>query len=159
MPFCFQSFIWFLISLQVCNGDVYIRIPTKEMASLAERKVSLIARGTSITDDKTISSNDSKAGGDTMSTEKVKEDLKSHLRGYGVDWSTVTVISTSAVIQTETVPQSMFEKVTMFYCCVQCGKVFWEGSHFDRVCEQFSHVLDVEASGHSVYDQLQENWG
>ncbi|KAM7093559.1 exonuclease mut-7 homolog isoform 2-T2 [Molossus nigricans] len=28
-----------------------------------------------------------------------------------------------------------------FYCCVGCGKVFWEGSHLGRVAAQFREVL------------------
>lgn len=33
-------------------------------------------------------------------------------------------------------------KIGLFYVCAACGKVFWEGSHFKNVLEQFAHVLD-----------------
>ncbi|WAR30235.1 MUT7-like protein [Mya arenaria] len=85
------------------------------------------------------------------------EELVSRFLDYDIDWYTITVMSTSAALQTETVPQSMFSKVEKFYCCARCGKIFWEGSHFERVCEQFSHVLNMKPERKTVYDQLNEN--
>lgn len=29
----------------------------------------------------------------------------------------------------------------MFFCCSLCGKVFWEGSHYDRVHDTFKSLL------------------
>lgn len=185
-------------SFQVCNGDVYLKIPADDMALLAKRKVELIIKGPgdSVSDTESNGSgvsepfkgstqgegdmrpiancsvlgiaeasngpiNTEEATG-TCKTEKQKKDLKqpdSRWQRYGVNWDTVTVSSTSASIQTETVPETMFSKVDMFFCCAQCGKVFWEGSHYERVCEQFSHVLNIEPEGLTVYDRLKENWG
>ena len=31
------------------------------------------------------------------------------------------------------VPKAKFSEQTRFYGCVGCGKVFWEGSHWDRM--------------------------
>lgn len=45
-------------------------------------------------------------------------------------------------LQVETIPEPVFKRVEMFFVCTTCGKVFWEGAHFERVCEQFSHVLE-----------------
>lgn len=39
--------------------------------------------------------------------------------------------------------QLNFKAITEFFICGTCGKVYWEGSHFDRVCDQFKHVLDL----------------
>lgn len=35
-----------------------------------------------------------------------------------------------------------------FFCCVGCGKVFWEGSHLGRVTSQFHEVLDGAPGSH-----------
>lgn len=35
-----------------------------------------------------------------------------------------------------------------FYCCVGCGKVFWEGSHLGRVASQFREVLAAAPGSH-----------
>ncbi|KAH3793702.1 hypothetical protein DPMN_147220 [Dreissena polymorpha] len=78
---------------------------------------------------------------------------------YNIDWCTATILSNSASVQTETVPTSMFDKVEKFFCCQQCGKVFWKGSHFERVCEQFSHVLKTEKDDTTIYDKLNANLG
>ena len=50
-------------------------------------------------------------------------------------------VGRGVVVQVETVPAEMFDRVNLFYCCVGCGKVFWEGKHFKQVCSQFSHVI------------------
>nr|XP_039249758.1 LOW QUALITY PROTEIN: exonuclease mut-7 homolog [Styela clava] len=44
-------------------------------------------------------------------------------------------------LQCEQVPQNMVSRVKVFYCCVKCGKVFWEGRHFAHVLDQFSNIL------------------
>lgn len=33
-----------------------------------------------------------------------------------------------------------------FYCCTRCGKVFWDGSHLDRVATHFRDVLESTPS-------------
>ncbi|XP_033094273.1 exonuclease mut-7 homolog isoform X5 [Trachypithecus francoisi] len=33
-----------------------------------------------------------------------------------------------------------------FYCCTRCGKVFWDGSHLDRVATHFRDVLESAPS-------------
>ena len=44
-------------------------------------------------------------------------------------------------VKVETIPEPMLDTVELFYVCRTCGKVFWEGSHFVKVKDQFSHVL------------------
>lgn len=36
-------------------------------------------------------------------------------------------------IQVEQVPAEVLAKMDSFYVCEQCGKVYWDGSHFDKV--------------------------
>ena len=53
----------------------------------------------------------------------------------------VTVNHTGVVVQVAKVPEGILDRVTEFYCCATCGKVFWEGKHFAHVVHQFQHVL------------------
>ncbi|KAF5282251.1 hypothetical protein FQR65_LT14383 [Abscondita terminalis] len=38
-----------------------------------------------------------------------------------------------AKIQVGDVPPAMLEKIELFYVCEHCGKVYWDGSHLDKV--------------------------
>lgn len=38
-----------------------------------------------------------------------------------------------AKIQADQVPLDILIKIDLFYVCEQCGKVYWDGTHFDRV--------------------------
>ncbi|XP_060579875.1 exonuclease mut-7 homolog [Ruditapes philippinarum] len=141
---------------QVCNGDVYLTIPSKDMELLAQRKVQMISGQSSNSSDQTVHE---KVQLPELVTDLPKNsELETKFAEYGIDWTTVTVLGNGASIQTETVIQSIFSKVDTFYCCATCGKVFWEGTHFDRVCEQFSHVLGTQAKGPTVYEKLNENF-
>ena len=82
------------------------------------------------------------------------DSVNSKFIDYGIDYATGTVLGSNVIVQLRTVPEPMFTKVDVFYCCARCGKVFWEGSHFERVCEQYSHVLSLDDSGSSVYEKL-----
>ena len=45
-------------------------------------------------------------------------------------------------LKIEALPEAMLDKIELFYCCATCGKIFWEGGHFSRICTQFSDVLN-----------------
>ncbi|KAF5299708.1 hypothetical protein FQA39_LY11503 [Lamprigera yunnana] len=38
-----------------------------------------------------------------------------------------------AKIQVDKIPPEVLEKVQLFYVCEHCGKVYWDGSHLDRI--------------------------
>lgn len=38
-----------------------------------------------------------------------------------------------AKILVSSVPHDVVEKVELFYICEACGKVYWDGSHYDRI--------------------------
>nr|XP_003199355.2 exonuclease mut-7 homolog [Danio rerio]XP_021334948.1 exonuclease mut-7 homolog [Danio rerio] len=48
-----------------------------------------------------------------------------------------------AEVQLETVPPGLLPRIPVYFICTGCGKVFWEGTHFDRVLSQFQEVLHV----------------
>jgi len=44
-------------------------------------------------------------------------------------------------VRVEKIPPAMFGKVELFYVCANCGKVYWEGGHYERVHKKFSYLL------------------
>ncbi|XP_048030390.1 exonuclease mut-7 homolog [Megalobrama amblycephala] len=48
-----------------------------------------------------------------------------------------------AEVQLETVPPGLLPRIPVYFICTGCGKVFWEGTHYDRVLSQFQKVLHV----------------
>ncbi|KAK3600347.1 hypothetical protein CHS0354_015943 [Potamilus streckersoni] len=146
---------------QVCNGNRYLTLPANLIDIVWKRKEQLQKEDISFSLPTTLSS--------TSELENMKKPTNSNphiiskedinvLRQYGIDLITSTVIETAVPLQVETVPYPIIHKVDLFYCCMACGKVFWKGSHFDRVKEQFSHALSLGEGDASVYDRLKENW-
>ena len=39
------------------------------------------------------------------------------------------------------VPKPVCNQVTEFFCCIQCGKVYWEGQHFGNVISKFGDII------------------
>lgn len=38
-----------------------------------------------------------------------------------------------ALIQANLIPQTVLNNVSVYYVCQECGKVYWDGTHFGRV--------------------------
>ncbi|CAC5357048.1 unnamed protein product [Mytilus coruscus] len=110
---------------KVCNGNVYLQVPSNVF------KENWVKLRTFNDQDKPIT----------------KPNVQ-----YGINWSTMTVVNNNVPLQLDSIPEPMFDKVNTFFCCGTCGKVFWEGSHFAKVCDQFSHVLDMTDSGKNIYN-------
>ncbi|XP_062870052.1 exonuclease mut-7 homolog [Trichomycterus rosablanca] len=51
--------------------------------------------------------------------------------------------SGGAEVQLETVPPGLLPRIPEYFICTRCGKVFWEGTHFDRALSQFQDVLYI----------------
>ncbi|NWT62948.1 MUT7 Exonuclease, partial [Erythrocercus mccallii] len=64
------------------------------------------------------------------------------------------VLAGDTVLQVAAIPPGVLDgaKVTDFYCCSHCGKVFWEGSHFGRIVSQFQDVLVASGDTQSIYE-------
>ncbi|MGB6063203.1 MAG: Mut7-C RNAse domain-containing protein [Desulfomonilaceae bacterium] len=41
------------------------------------------------------------------------------------------------------VPDRIFDKVALFHECPVCGRIYWEGSHADRIKRKLQNVLGV----------------
>ncbi|XP_043841778.1 exonuclease mut-7 homolog [Dromiciops gliroides] len=64
-------------------------------------------------------------------------------------------LKNGTTLQIRSIPLGVLEKTNLshFYCCTQCGKVFWEGSHFGRVVSQFQEILNgSEPQTQSFYE-------
>ncbi|XP_078685653.1 exonuclease mut-7 homolog isoform X2 [Branchiostoma floridae x Branchiostoma belcheri] len=66
-----------------------------------------------------------------------------------IDMESVT-IGKGVPLQIDVVPPGILTKVSEFFCCETCGKVFWEGRHFERVISQFADVLSDIEEGKAV---------
>ena len=44
--------------------------------------------------------------------------------------------TSSTVVQLLSVPDGVLDAQSEFYCCARCGKVFWQGSHWDKVIKK-----------------------
>ncbi|XP_033119504.1 exonuclease mut-7 homolog [Anneissia japonica] len=64
-------------------------------------------------------------------------------------------------VQMDVLQESMFDNVDIFFCCIKCGKIYWEGKHFCNVLEQFSHILHrgPDRQGRDVLGSLEQNDG
>ena len=47
---------------------------------------------------------------------------------------------TGVCLNVKTIPVGVLDHVDMFYCCSQCGKVYWEGKHFERFTKNFHGI-------------------
>lgn len=45
-------------------------------------------------------------------------------------------------IQISALTSKVFETVELFFICINCGKIYWEGSHYTRVKKFFSDLID-----------------
>ncbi|ESO95750.1 hypothetical protein LOTGIDRAFT_116671 [Lottia gigantea] len=110
---------------QVCNGDQYAKMAQKDMQEIARRRDEMC-----------------------KSSFKNEREIDNHLmqkflEEYGIDIQNLTFVHNNVTIQIDIIPRPMISKVDMFFVCTSCGKIFWEGSHFSRICDQFSHILSL----------------
>uniref|UniRef100_A0A3B3QDF2 Exonuclease 3'-5' domain containing 3 n=1 Tax=Paramormyrops kingsleyae TaxID=1676925 RepID=A0A3B3QDF2_9TELE len=121
---------------QACNGDQYMKLPREEMARILKER--------------------GQSQHITLSAPRPSKHCSiryaPHCRwapASDLDPDTLTFPS-GAQLQIHTVPVGLLSNVALFFICTTCGKVFWEGSHFDRVLTQFQEVLSInEDSGTS----------
>ncbi len=158
-----------LVYFQVCNGNQYLLIHPSEMQQAWRIRMEQLSQGQG--HDKAYDNKNSSSLKDS-SPEKLShlqhrhkqssqqgkytlKDLRADKRSGNfdpnleydhLDFSTLCVGEKQAALQVETLPEGMLDKVDLFYVCSTCGKVFWEGSHFECVSRQFSHVIKTDSS-------------
>ncbi|XP_059494339.1 exonuclease mut-7 homolog isoform X2 [Stegostoma tigrinum] len=137
---------------QVCNGAEYLKLPVEEMRQAVQLKACSgramctdppTAMRSSSSADQAVVSPQTDAGNYLGQAGRCSYNPRCHWADKSrLDLKTLKFTS-GAVLQVETIPPGILDKVVMFYCCVSCGKVFWEGSHFNRIVSQFQEVLHV----------------
>ncbi|XP_064649794.1 exonuclease mut-7 homolog [Lineus longissimus] len=103
---------------QICNGNQYAYIKQEEM------KAAWLRRRT-----------------DDPTTERFHCPLSELKISGQINFSTMTIGTGQVPLQLDSLPEAVIDAIDLFFCCLSCGKIYWEGSHFKKVCEQFSRIL------------------
>ncbi|XP_014681233.1 PREDICTED: exonuclease mut-7 homolog [Priapulus caudatus] len=153
---------------QVCNGGEYVHIPGDVMRRLWQRKMQLLAAGEHAANEEPeytgkfarklrravhVNTHDGDRADDVgrhgddrgAAVEDGGEASGGSmmaLDGHTIDCDAVTV-NGAVSLKVAAVPQGIVDKVGLFDCCVTCGKVYWDGSHFGKVCAQFADALEL----------------
>ncbi|XP_053551867.1 exonuclease mut-7 homolog [Bombina bombina] len=121
---------------QVCNCNKYLHISR-------DRMLSLLKLHGYPWDTKDVTDPYNAARTPTSASQsKTPVEIQSFawVKEMGFSLESLTLPS-GAKLQLESIPPGLLEKIDLFFCCSQCGKVFWEGSHFGRVVAQFQEIL------------------
>ncbi|XP_066057124.1 exonuclease mut-7 homolog isoform X2 [Chamaea fasciata] len=135
---------------QVCNCNKYLKVSRETMKKLVESSRQVSGEHSagcpgSQSCEFTVPVCDTAQPGCTPHSEQVE----------GMEQcGAATVLAGDVVLQVAAIPPGVLDraKLTDFYCCTHCGKVFWEGSHFERVVSQFQDVLVASGDTQSVYE-------
>ncbi|XP_033832012.1 exonuclease mut-7 homolog [Periophthalmus magnuspinnatus] len=128
---------------QACNSDEYVAVPRADMRNMLKQKGFLQDQNIDLTDEVLPQMEEEKA-----STSSVTPALPRYTHQCrwaslsGLDPDSLTFPG-GAPIQLHTVPHGLLPKIPVFYVCTRCGKVFWEGSHFERVLSMFQDVFHI----------------
>ncbi|KAF7241000.1 hypothetical protein EYD10_12474, partial [Varanus komodoensis] len=143
--------------LSVCNCNQYLKISREKMLELVKRRGCLTGE-----DAATEGSAENAGAGPEAGTLALAPQPPVDTRN--IQWLEQSSLDTESALlpsgmplKFEAVPAGILsrEDLAVFYCCSQCGKVFWEGSHFGRVISQFQEVLSLsEEESRSLYEQL-----
>ncbi|KAM9735493.1 exonuclease mut-7 homolog isoform 2-T3 [Menidia menidia] len=132
---------------QACNSDQYVAVPRADMITMLKEKGYLKDHNISDhTSEKSCQQeepelDDILTPGATPQPPRYAAQCR-WASLSGLERDTLTFPGGSP-IQLHTVPPGLLPRIPLFYVCTRCGKVFWEGSHFDRVLSMFEEVLLV----------------
>ena len=69
-----------------------------------------------------------------------------------IDLSNFTLAKTGVELQLDTLSTpKLFQNVDLFYICEGCGKIYWEGTHMDRVKMNFKDLIDKREIDKNFY--------
>ena len=90
--------------------------------------------------------NDDKNGNQKMDLDGVT--LKAQALGISmVDGTFRSPISKAVVtLDLAVIPQVVFENIKNFYLCSRCGKIYWDGSHYERTNNIYADVLGFDVN-------------
>ncbi|XP_028827073.1 exonuclease mut-7 homolog isoform X2 [Denticeps clupeoides] len=128
---------------QACNSNEYLRLSREEMTRILKEKGLL--RDQPLTCEEVWDDPDEPVASYNSNRDPRGPEFTPHCRWAphaDMDPRTLTFPS-GAALQFETVPPGLISRIPEYFICTGCGKVFWEGTHFDRVLRQFEEVLHV----------------
>ncbi|XP_067417673.1 exonuclease mut-7 homolog isoform X3 [Emydura macquarii macquarii] len=141
---------------QVCNCDKYLKVSREQMRQLMQ----LSGLSTDEDDAACLAKSEEKPEtnptSDTSESDSLQPVYNPHcqwLQESDLNVETLT-LATGTALQLAAIPPGVLAKADLafFYCCTQCGKVFWEGSHFGRVVSQFKEALGPTEGSQSFYN-------
>lgn len=126
---------------QACNNDEYLKLPKDAMTQMMNER-GLIQ--------------DTASKADDCSEAPAEENYNRWRAPEGPEfiphcrWAPRSALdphsfrfSSGAEVQLETVPAGLLGRIPEYFICTRCGKVFWEGTHFDHALAQFQDVLNL----------------
>ncbi|XP_035246857.1 exonuclease mut-7 homolog isoform X1 [Anguilla anguilla] len=134
---------------QACNGDEYMRLPREDMAQILRERGYMQGQ----TEVKPVENWEEQYEPQLSPTTLPGEaPVAPEGPRYGsrCRWAPASDLDrqslrfpSGADLQLHTVPPGLLPRVPVFFICTACGKVFWDGSHFERVLNQFQDVLHI----------------
>lgn len=124
---------------QACNSDEYVYVPRADMINMLKQ------RGFLQDQDMDLSEIQMDEEASTSSATPALPRYTHQCRWASLsdlDPDSLTFAG-GAPIQLHTVPPGLLPKIPVFYVCTRCGKVFWDGSHFERVLSMFQDVFHI----------------
>ncbi|XP_017266260.1 exonuclease mut-7 homolog [Kryptolebias marmoratus] len=130
---------------QACNSDQYVAVPRADMVTILKDKGYLPDMADHTLEK--LCQQEEQQLDDTLTPGMTPEPPRYATQCRwaslsGLDRDTLTFPGGSP-IQLHAVPPALLRRISLFYVCTRCGKVFWEGSHFDRVLSLFQEVLHI----------------
>ncbi|XP_075761943.1 exonuclease mut-7 homolog isoform X2 [Pelodiscus sinensis] len=141
---------------QLCNCDKYLKISKEQMRRLMQRGGLLTdedAAGCLSKSEEKQETNPASDTSEPCSPPPIYSPACQWLQESDLTVETLTLAS-GATLQLAAVPPGVLGNADLscFYCCTQCGKVFWEGSHLGRVLAQFKEALCTAGGSQSFYE-------
>ena len=79
----------------------------------------------------------------------------------GIDFRHIT-INRGIPLLGELIPLPAFEVVDIFFCWESCGKVYWEGSPYEKVIQKWSYVIldgdEDDGKEEIEAEEIEEEW-
>lgn len=140
---------------QACNGDRYLRISKETMVTLMKQRGCLTGED--------VAGESSEDPAEDTEAKPLSLDTRQPIYSPNCRWLEESDLDVESgtlpggtLVKVEAIPLGVLSKkdLASFYCCGQCGKVYWAGSHFRRVVSQCKEELDLSEDSQSVYQLL-----
>ncbi|CAG9858187.1 unnamed protein product [Phyllotreta striolata] len=121
---------------QVCNGNNFVKLSRSTMMALVNKsETKYVPPPAGLYDDEATGFSSDEDYYDDSATQQVSYSDGRKWDLYPDEKIDVGLCQTrlGAKIQVQAVPKTLLDKYDFFYICEECGKVYWDGSHFDRV--------------------------